>query len=147
MRTSKFLAACALGTSLIAGGAVFTPAFAQTAATDKATQTTETKQARSGHKHGHHHRMKHNYAEQMKNVDTTDWLGIKDVYDKVEAAGYKDIHSIKRTPKGYFASAMTEDGKWAMLSVEPVKGEVKQLERKKRNKDKAKDQATDKSKG
>lgn len=132
MRTSKFLAACALGSSLIAMGAAYAPAFAQDASPDNKVITVKSDQAQQG-QHPHAHRMKRIHAaEQMKDVDTTGWIGLKDAYDKVEGAGYKDIHSIRRTPKGYFASAINGDGKWAILAVDPIKGQVKALERKPR---------------
>lgn len=66
----------------------------------------------------------------MKNVDTSHWLSVKAVYDKVEAAGYKDVASIRRTPKGYMVSATNAEGTWTRLSVDPVKGDVMQMQHK-----------------
>lgn len=129
MRTSKLLAAYALGTSLIAGGAVFTPAYAQTAATTTAPVASQTTPAQTSATTPR--QMKHErYAEKMKNVDTSQWLGIKAVYDKVEAAGYKDVGSIRRTPTGYVVGATNGEGQWMRLNVDPVKGDVTQMQHK-----------------
>ncbi|MBP6020163.1 MAG: PepSY domain-containing protein [Burkholderiaceae bacterium] len=132
MRTSKLLAACALGTSLIAGGALYAPAFAQTAATQTTAPKAEATQAAPAQPGATHsrHMKRQSYAEKMKNVDTSQWLSIKAVYDKVETAGYKDVNSIMRTPKGYVVSATNADGKWTRLSVDPVKGDVTQMQHK-----------------
>ncbi|NYT65156.1 PepSY domain-containing protein [Alcaligenaceae bacterium] len=132
MRTSKFLATCALGTSLLAGGAVLTSAYAQSTAPAPVTATTVTSQANTAQattaapQHMKHER----YAERMKNVDTSQWLGIKAVYDKVEAAGYKDVGSIRRTSKGYKVSAANADGQWTHLRVDPIKGDITQMQKK-----------------
>ncbi len=148
MRTSKLLAACALGTSLIAGGAMFAPAFAQTAATTTAPSAAATQATPAQPSAAKSHHMKReSYAEKMKNVDTSQWLGIKAVYDKVETAGYKDVSSIRRTPKGYVVSATNAQGTWTRLSVDPVKGDVTQMQHKAKHEGKhhSKHQETQKS--
>lgn len=132
MRTSKLLAACALGTSLIAGGALYLPAFAQTNNAENvvAQQGQGMQNQGQGMQNSGQRMQNPRKGNKMQNVDTTGWISLKEAYDKVESAGYKDVHSIKRTPNGYVVKATNAEGNWARLSVDPIKGEVNPIERK-----------------
>lgn len=52
------------------------------------------------------------------------WLSVKQVYDAVEAAGYRDIREIERERKGYEVKATDEKGQAVKLKVDPVSGKV-----------------------
>lgn len=154
MRTSKLLAACALGTSLIAGSALYLPAFAQTNNAENAVsqQAQGQRMQNKGQGMQNSGQRMHNSRKgnQMQNVDTSGWISIKDAYDKVETAGYKDVHSIKRTPNGYVVKAIDADGNWARLGVDPIKGDVQALEHKRDGSNKGrkgKDQGQNQSQG
>ncbi len=145
MRTSKLLAACALGTTLIAGSALYLPVFAQANTAENAVAQQGQGQGMKNQGQGQGmqnsgQRMQNSHkGNKMQNVDTTGWISIKEAYDKVDAAGYKDVHSIKRTPNGYVVKATNAEGNWARLSVDPIKGDVNPIERKSNSGKKDKD--------
>ena len=52
------------------------------------------------------------------------WLTIPAIYDKVTAAGYRDIQEIERERDGYEVKGRTADGERVKLYVDPLSGEV-----------------------
>lgn len=52
------------------------------------------------------------------------WLSLREVYDKLEAAGYSDIREIERERSGYEAKARDRDGRRVKLQIEPLSGKV-----------------------
>lgn len=132
MRTSKLLAAFALGTTLLAGSALYLPVLAQTNTAENAVaqQGQGMKNQGQGMRNSGQPMQQSRKGNKMQNVDTTGWISIKEAYDKVDAAGYKDVHSIKRTPDGYVVKATNAEGNWTRLSVDPIKGDVNPIERK-----------------
>jgi len=94
-RIQKTLAALAIGASALAAGAA---AQAQTAAPAQAAQTAPA-------------------AAPM--------LTIRQVYDKMEAAGYRNISEIERSSKhGYEVKAYDPQGQRVKLRVDPQSGAV-----------------------
>lgn len=94
-RVQKTLAALAIGGSVLAAGA---PAFAQTAPQPAPAATTPA-------------------AAPM--------LTIRQVYDKMEAAGYRNISEIERSSKhGYEVKAYDPQGQRVKLRVDPQTGAV-----------------------
>jgi hypothetical protein len=57
-------------------------------------------------------------------VDSSQWLSIPAIHERVVAAGYADITSVKRAPYGYWVKAKQADGTMAILRVDPVSGEI-----------------------
>lgn len=51
-------------------------------------------------------------------------LSIKQIHDRVEAAGYRDIREVEREDDGYEVKATTADGRRAELYLDPVSGEI-----------------------
>jgi len=97
-RIQKTLAALAIGASALAAGAA---AQAQTAAPAQAAQAAQTAPA----------------AAPM--------LTIRQVYDKMEAAGYRNISEIERSSKhGYEVKAYDPQGQRVKLRVDPQSGAV-----------------------
>lgn len=70
----------------------------------------------------------------------TDWLTIPGIYEKVAAAGYKDIHEIERERRGYDVEAYDSYGDRVELFVDPINGEVLDVRVKKDKSDKYRDQ-------
>lgn len=70
-----------------------------------------------------------------------DWMTIKQAYDTLEKAGYKDIRSISSSRFGYIAYVADTDNKRVRLLVHPTEGTVTIQERRKnhRHKDHKKD--------
>ncbi|WP_303907648.1 PepSY domain-containing protein [Thiohalomonas denitrificans] len=52
------------------------------------------------------------------------WLTIPAIYDKVIAAGYRDIDEIEREDNGYEVKAVSPEGQRVELRVDPVSGDV-----------------------
>lgn len=52
------------------------------------------------------------------------WLNIRQVYDKLEAAGYTDIREIDRERGGYEAKVRDSEGRKVKLYIDPRSGEV-----------------------
>lgn len=53
-----------------------------------------------------------------------DWLTIPQVYQKLEAAGYRDIDEIERERRGYEVHATDRDGRRVKLDVDGRSGAV-----------------------
>lgn len=68
--------------------------------------------------------------------DNTNWLTIPIIYNKVTAAGYKDIHQIERERRGYDIEAYDSNGNRVELFVDPINGEVLDVHIKKDKSDK-----------
>jgi len=68
------------------------------------------------------------------------WLTIPAIYEKVTAAGYKDIHEIDREHRGYDVEAYDNSGDRVELFVDPINGEVLDVRVKKDKSDKYRDQ-------
>lgn len=69
-----------------------------------------------------------------------DWLTIPAVYEKVTAAGFREIHEIERERTGYKIEAFDTNGDRVKLFVDPVSGEVLDVRTKKDKSDKYRDQ-------
>lgn len=96
-RIQKTLAALAIGTSALVAGA---PAFAQAAPQAPAASATAPAAA-------------------------APMLTIRQVYDKMEAAGYRNISEIERSSKhGYEVKAYDPQGQRVKLRVDPQSGAV-----------------------
>ena len=72
-------------------------------------------------------------AQQATTQVQSDWLNLRQVYDKLEAAGYTDIREIDRERGGYEAKARDSEGRKVKLYIDPRSGEV--LNRKTRDND------------
>lgn len=97
MSAKKLLSALAISTGMLVTGASLAPAFAQTTG-----GTTATTQATPG----------------------APVLTIKQVYDKLEAAGYTDITEIERDRDSYEAKARNKAGQRAKVDMDLVTGEI-----------------------
>jgi len=69
-----------------------------------------------------------------------DWLTIPGIYEKVVAAGFKDIYEIERERGGYDVEAYDSNGDRVELFVDPINGEVIDVRVKKNKSDKYRDQ-------
>lgn len=96
MSKTKLLSALALSTGMLLTGASLAPVFAQTASTAAAVQT----------------------------APTTPALTIKQVYDKLEAAGYTDITEIERDRDAYEAKALNKEGQRTKIKMDLSTGEI-----------------------
>lgn len=96
MSTTKLLSALAISTGMLVTGASFAPAFAQTASTTAVTQTTPAAPV----------------------------LTIKQIYDKLEAAGYTDITEIERDRDVYEAKALNKEGQRAKIDMDLSTGNI-----------------------
>lgn len=68
--------------------------------------------------------------------DRSEWMDIKQVYETLNKAGYKDIRSINSSRHGYKAYAMDANDKMVRLNIHPTEGTVTPLEsRRKQGKD------------
>lgn len=101
MRATTLIATLALTGGLIGAGAAIVPAFAQNAA----TQTTVTAPAAQ-----------------------SNWMSLKDVQAKLEAAGYTDFREIERDKNKYEVKATDPQGQRVELDVDPVTGDVLKTE-------------------
>ncbi|SCZ52809.1 PepSY domain-containing protein [Thiohalomonas denitrificans] len=63
-------------------------------------------------------------AAPARSVQADNWLTIPAIYDKVIAAGYRDIDEIEREDNGYEVKAISPDGQRAKLQVDPISGDV-----------------------
>ncbi|MBB5213768.1 PepSY domain-containing protein [Parapusillimonas granuli] len=93
--TTKLFSALFLGASLLATGAVMVPAQAQNAP-----------------------------AAQVRQNDAGSRLNIKQVYDKLEAAGYTRITEIEWDDGRYQATAVNPQGQRSKVDIDPVTGEI-----------------------
>lgn len=51
--------------------------------------------------------------------DRSDWISLKDAFEALEKAGYKDLHGIHLSHHGYVARALDQDQKRVLLRVDP----------------------------
>ena len=100
MRATTLIATLALTGGLIGAGAAIAPAFAQSAT--PAAATTPAAQS--------------------------NWLSIKDVLGKLEAAGYRDFREVERDKDKYEVKATDPQGQRVELDVDPVTGDVLKTE-------------------
>ena len=104
MRATTLIATLALTGGLIGAGAAIVPAFAQTTA-PAATPATATAPAAQ-----------------------SNWMSLKDVQTKLEAAGYTDFREIEREKNKYEVKATDPQGQRVELDVDPVTGDVLKTE-------------------
>lgn len=109
-QTITLLGTLAVSAGLIAGGVFIAPALAQTATADSSTRVQ------------------------------ADWLTIPQLYERLEAAGYRAIDEIEREDDAYEVKATDRDGRRVEIYVDPVTGEVLKTEVKR---DKGKDDYRD----
>ena len=104
MRATTLIATLALTAGIIGAGAAIAPAFAQTTApaATPATATAPTAQS--------------------------NWMSLKDVQTKLEAAGYTDFREIEREKNKYEVKATDPQGQRVELDVDPVTGDVLKTE-------------------
>lgn len=62
--------------------------------------------------------------------DRSEWLTIPQIYERIEAAGYRDISEVERERNGYEVKAVDRDGQRVELEVDPRSGEVTDVEAK-----------------
>jgi hypothetical protein len=109
-RIQKTLAALAIGASALAAGAA---AQAQTAAPAQAPAAAPAQAAPAAP------------AAQTAPAAAAPMLTIRQVYDKMEAAGYRNISEIERSSKhGYEVKAYDPQGQRVKLRVDPQSGAV-----------------------
>jgi hypothetical protein len=104
MRATTLIATLALTGGLIGAGAAIAPAFAQSAAPAATPAAATTPAAQSN------------------------WLSIKDVLGKLEAAGYRDFREVERDKDKYEVKATDPQGQRVELNVDPVTGDVLKTE-------------------
>lgn len=63
-------------------------------------------------------------ADRIELPARAEWMTIKQVYETLEKAGYKDIRSINSGRYGYMARVVDADDKWLRLVVHPTEGTV-----------------------
>lgn len=104
MRATTLIATLALTGGLIGAGATIAPAFAQSAATPATATAPAAPAAQSN------------------------WMSLKDVQTKLEAAGYTDFREIERDKNKYEVKATDPQGQRVELDVDPVTGAVLKTE-------------------
>ncbi len=100
MFATKSLSTLAICTGMLVTGASLSSAFAQTANIAAVAQTASAAPA----------------------------LNIKQVYDKLEAAGYTDITEIERDRDVYEAKARNKEGQRTKIDMHPVTGDIVKTE-------------------
>ena len=100
MRATTLIATLALTGGIIGAGAAIAPAFAQNAA-PAATSAAPVQ---------------------------SNWMSIKDVLNKLEAAGYRDFREVERDDNRYEVKATDPQGQRVELDVDPVTGDVLKTE-------------------
>ncbi len=105
MRATTLIATLALSGGLIGAGAAIAPAFAQNAS----PAVTSAAPAQSN------------------------WLSIKDVLNKLEAAGYTDFREVERDRNKYEVKATDPQGQRVELDVDPLTGDILKTEVKRGN--------------
>ena len=100
MRATTLIATLALTGGIIGAGAAIAPAFAQNAA-PAATSAAPVQ---------------------------SNWMSIKDVLNKLEAAGYRDFREVERDDNRYEVKATDPQGQRVELDVNPVTGDVLKTE-------------------
>ena len=104
IRATTLIATLALTAGIIGAGAAIAPAFAQNAA-PAATPAAATAP-----------------------VAQSNWMSLKDVQTKLEAAGYTDFREIEREKNKYEVKATDPQGQRVELDVDPVTGDVLKTE-------------------
>ena len=102
MRATTLIATLALTGGLIGAGAAIAPAFAQNAAPAATPATAPAAQS--------------------------NWLSIKDVLGKLEAAGYRDFEKIDRERNKYEVKATDPQGQRVELDLDPITGDILKTE-------------------
>ncbi len=102
MRATTLIATLALTGGLLGAGATIAPAFAQNAAPAVTSTAPATAQS--------------------------NWMSIKDVLTKLEAAGYRDFREVERDDNRYEVKATDPQGQRVELDVDPVTGDVLKTE-------------------
>ena len=110
MRATTLIATLALTAGIIGAGAAIVPAFAQTTA-PAATPATATAP-----------------AAPAAPAAQSNWMSLKDVQTKLEAAGYTDFREIEREKNKYEVKATDPQGQRVELDVDPVTGDVLKTE-------------------
>ena len=100
MRATTLIATLALTGGIIGAGAAIAPAFAQNAA-PAATSAAPVQ---------------------------SNWMSIKDVLNKLEAAGYRDFREVERDKNKYEVKATDPQGQRVEMDVDPVTGDVLKTE-------------------
>ena len=100
MRATTPIPTLALTGGIIGAGAAIAPAFAQNAA-PAATSAAPVQ---------------------------SNWMSIKDVLNKLEAAGYRDFREVERDDNRYEVKATDPQGQRVELDVDPVTGDVLKTE-------------------
>lgn len=74
-----------------------------------------------------------NQDQKQNRVDRSEWINLKQAYEAVEKAGYKDadIHSINTTRDGYRVKLSNAENQKVRLMVHPTDGTVKVHEKSK----------------
>lgn len=108
MRATTLIATLALTGGIIGAGAAIAPAFAQTTA-PAATPATATTPAATP-------------------ATQSNWMSLKEVQAKLEAAGYTDFREIEREKNKYEVKATDPQGQRVELDVDPVTGDVLKTE-------------------
>ncbi|WP_435750462.1 PepSY domain-containing protein [Thauera sp. AutoDN2] len=103
MRATTLIATLALTGGLIGAGATIAPAFAQNTV-PAASATAVAPAAQSS------------------------WMSIKDVLDKLEAAGYTDFREIEREKNKYEVKATDPQGQRVELDIDPLSGDILKTE-------------------
>lgn len=63
-------------------------------------------------------------VSKASSVTTSQWLNLRQIYDKLESEGYTDITEIERDDGGYEAKANNPQGSKVKLYIEPRTGDV-----------------------
>ena len=100
MRATTLIATLALTGGIIGAGAAIAPPVAQNAA-PAATSAAPVQ---------------------------SNWMSIKDVLNKLEAAGYRDFREVERDDNRYEVKATDPQGQRVELDVDPVTGDVLKTE-------------------
>ncbi|HAF56345.1 MAG TPA: PepSY domain-containing protein [Thauera sp.] len=101
MRATTLIATLALTGGLIGAGATVAPASAQSPA-PAATSAAPAAQS--------------------------NWMSIKDLLNKLEAAGYRDFREVERDDNRYEVKAVDPQGQRVELDVDPVTGDILKTE-------------------
>ncbi|MBI1906602.1 MAG: PepSY domain-containing protein [Rhodocyclales bacterium] len=94
MRTSSLIASITLATTLLTGGALIAAPVLAQATNTSASATSAVE------------------------------LSVKQIVERVEAAGYRDIKEVEREDDRYEVKATSADGRRAELYLDPVSGEI-----------------------
>ncbi len=116
MRATTLIATLALSGGLIGAGAAIVPAFAQNAPATTPAATITPAAATTA----------------AATTAQSNWMSLKDVQTKLEAAGYTDFREIERDKDKYEVKATDPQGQRVELDVDPVTGEVLKTEVKRR---------------